>query len=263
MARVATIQLLVDDDDPAAINETLQRAARLLEDEGIALAVRIHDATGQAVTGLPPQRTSMALDAGILDTSQVWPEHFVLPFGPELAVDETEIGVLTIHIPSCIQRAGCTAGDVDLRVFVNDDGVQASLLPAGVYDDVDIHGTKAEMSFERAASIQGRASGASQTGVQGRLFDTTTGRPIVGPAFSVPAITRYDFATRGEFGFTLSGVKLDDYMDEFAQPMVKKSGNEIERMYFVDNGTMVPESHVELRAVPSEKERPHGERRTQ
>lgn len=249
MARVATIQLLVDEDDPAEISETLQRAAKLLEEQGFALSVRTHGADGLPVTAHAPQRASFALHMGVFTPALAWPEHFVLPYGPTLATDETDSGVLTIRIPSCIQKPGSISGDIDLRVFVTEEGVHTTLLPAGEFDDIDLNGSKSKLTFERAANIQSAVPRQVPMGVQGRLFDTTTGRPIIGAAFTVPAVARYDFAVRDESGFHLSGVQIDDYLDEYARPLQKRVGDDTQRLYFTDDGSVIPESRVELQLL--------------
>jgi len=260
MACVATIQLIVDEDDPAEISDSLRRAAKLLEEQGIALCVRTHDAGGQPMTALAPMRATLAMARGIFTPESAWPEHYVLPYGRMLAVDETDTGMLTIRLPACIQKDGSHSGDIDLRINVTEEGVQTSLHPVGVLDEIDISGSTSSLTFERAASIQGATPRPAPMGVQGRLFDTTTGRPIVGPAFTVPAVVRYDYAVQEESGFRLSGVQIDDYLDELARHMRRRVGDDTQRLYLTDDGTVIPESRVELQIVSAEQGDAHGAR---
>ena len=64
MARMAILQVIVPEDDPARIGELMERAAQVLKDAGIAIAVRSADTDGAPMTGDVPWRAKLALHQG-------------------------------------------------------------------------------------------------------------------------------------------------------------------------------------------------------
>ena len=236
MARMAILQVIVPEDDPARIGELMERAAQVLKDAGIAIAVRSADTDGAPMTG---------------DEASAWPDHFVLPFDRVYATDVTGEGTLTIRVHSCVQAPGAIQGDIDLKVEVTEDGVRTSLFPRGVYRNVRLNDTRAHLDFEEAALQQGAKASPAAPGSVGRLFDAATGRQIVGPALSVVAVGRYGLAeaTAGG-GYRLSGVVLDNYHDHTATQIVdRRIGGTDEALFFTDQGHIVPASRLELRVA--------------
>lgn len=251
MARMAILQVIVPEDDPARIGELMERAAQVLKDAGIAIAVRSADSDGAPMTGDVPWRAKLALHQGAFDEASAWPDHFVLPFDRVYATDVTGEGTLTIRVHSCVQAPGAIQGDIDLKVEVTEDGVRTSLFPRGVYRNVRLNDTRAHLDFEEAALQQGAKASPAAPGSVGRLFDAATGRQIVGPALSVVAVGRYGLAeaTAGG-GYRLSGVVLDNYHDHTATQIVdRRIGGTDEALFFTDQGHIVPASRLELRVA--------------
>lgn len=247
MALVATIQVLLDCSEAQLANK-LKQVSEVLQSVDIVMDVRTLDHHGAPLASYPCAEAFSAVLHDSYSPGAAWStERFVVPHG-KVQLDPLELGCLEVRVP---EGHGASQAAVDVRIHRTEEGVSVSLLPAGRADVPLSDQNRAELSFATSRSLQGFCPVPATEGMEGRLYDVITGRPLMGPALLVPARGRYDLAVALKGGgFHLTQLRVEDSFEAMARQGTCENGSGVlQRMYFNDEGALIPESRVELRPL--------------
>lgn len=213
MAKVATVQALIDQDDDEEIRQTLQLLqAAALNVPGVR-ALRVTDAQGQPLC-------SMSTTASIEETRQCVLDQpfFVLPANCTVMTDPRESGTLVVRVLAGVEDLE----GIDVAIQVDAELVTSRIVPTSMSPD-KFFAEHRYMHFEEAERLR-EAERSPPTLAGAKLIDHSTGTPVAGVAMLVPAVARFDSVTRlasGKLSFT--GLALDATFEERAFPYLMRN----------------------------------------
>lgn len=256
MVAIATVQVLIEDEQAAAQTLEALRAAALTV-EGIK-DVRVQDSQGPLLHW-PDMTSRISVTMGNYKGGEAFASsHFCLPLNRTLQTRPLDVGNLTLRVPMPMQD-GRSSIDLDLRVDV--DSVAVELRPSDAPAGQAGNAATAALSFDRATQVmQGlRSSTRSQCDLDGLRFDlvdNATGRPIVGPVLTTVAVGAYSHASVLDGDVVLHGLHISQVLDDrFVQATsLTDDSNAPQPLYFTDEGEIVGPSRIRLQEKPKTKE---------